>query len=82
MAHNVKLRRDEFADQAAALGLDSQSAQARAIGVHVSIHNRVITGKTKDLSGPYVIGILRLLGDDTVREQIAALFDVDEQVAS
>ncbi|NUW45599.1 hypothetical protein [Nonomuraea rhodomycinica] len=82
MAHNVKLRRDEFADQAAALGLDSQSAQARAIGVHVSIHNRVITGKTKDLSGPYVIGILRLLGDDTVREQIEALFDVDEQVAS
>lgn len=86
MAHVVRLRRDEFQEQAAALGLESQSAQARALGVHVSIHNRVITGKTQELSGPYIVGILWALGTDCVREKLHQLFEIEiddrEQVAS
>lgn len=86
MAHVVKLRRDEFKDQAVALGLDTQVAQARAIGVHVSIHNRVLTGKTEELSGPYVVGILWAFGDDCVRQALRQFLDIEiddrESVAS
>lgn len=86
MARIVKLRRDEFENQAATLGLDSQSAQARAIGVHVAIHNRVLTGKTKNLSGAYVVRILWAFGDECVRDALRQYFDIEiddrEPVAS
>ncbi|MFI6793616.1 hypothetical protein ACIBG4_40430 [Nonomuraea sp. NPDC050383] len=81
MAQPVKMRLDEFEDRAAKLGLKTQTAQARAIGVHVSIHNRVLTGVTRELSGPYVIGLLRVFGSEELRKEIDALFhnDLDEQ---
>lgn len=86
MAHAVRLRRTEFENQAATLGLDSQSAQARALGVHVAIHNKVLNGKTTQLSGAYVIAILLLLGSDCVTKALNQYFDIElderEPVAS
>lgn len=85
MAHVVQLRRTELESQAAARGLASQSDQARAIGVHVAIHNKILNGKTKNLSGPYVIGILWLFGGECVRQAIRQFFalelDDNESVA-
>lgn len=86
MAHVVRLRRTEFETQAAALGLQSQSAQARALGLHVAIHNKVLTGKTKELSGAYVVAVLLLLGSDCVTKALQQFFDIElderETVAS
>jgi hypothetical protein len=81
MALAVRLRRIELETQAAARGLDTQTDQARAIGVHVAIHNKILNGKTKNLSGPYVIGILWLFGGDCVRQALRQFFelDLDEQ---
>ncbi|MFB4275819.1 hypothetical protein ACBJ59_11040 [Nonomuraea sp. MTCD27] len=86
MAHVVRLRRTKFDKRAAELGLLTQVAQADAIGVHVSIHNRVLTGKTEELSGPYVVGILWAFGDDSVRDFLRQYLDIEldarEPVAS
>lgn len=86
MAHTVQLRRDEFHDEAAARGYATQSAQADALGVHVSIHNRVMNGVTRELSGPYVVGVLWLFGDDAMREHLRQFFQIQiddrEPVAS
>jgi hypothetical protein len=81
MAHRVALRRTKFESRAAELGLDSQSAQARAIGVAPSIHHRVLKGE-RGMSAEYALGVLRLFGDDHLIAQIEALFGrADEQVA-
>lgn len=81
----LALRPKEFNARAAALGLESQSAQARAIRVAPSIHNRALAG-LRGLNGPYVVGVLWLVGDDVVRAHLKALFDFDfdalEQAAS
>ena len=77
MAHRVKLRRDRFEREAQTRGLASQSAQARAIGVHHSIHHRALNGQ-RELSGPYIIGVLRLLGNAEVQSQLKSLFEYDE----
>lgn len=86
MAHVVRLRRTEVESEAAARGLLSHSKQARAAGVHVSIHNRVMNGKTEKLSGPYVVGILWAFGDERVRDALRQFFDIEiddrEPVAS
>lgn len=81
----VKLRRYEFEARAKRIGVESQSAQARAIGVHVSIHHRALNGVQNDLSGTYVLGVLWLVGDDNVRRHIRSLFerdDCEQQAAS
>lgn len=72
----VKLRRERFEREAHTHGLTSQTKQAAAIGVHESIHSRALKGQ-RDLSGPYVIGVLMLLGDARVRAQIQSLFETD-----
>jgi hypothetical protein len=86
MAHVIRLRRTPFEQQAKARGYESQSAQARAIGVHVSIHNRALHGASRALSGPYVIGVMRLLGDEGVQRFLDEMFDVgtddEEAIAS
>jgi hypothetical protein len=76
MAHRVKLRRERFETEANTLGLASQTKQAAAIGVHKSIHSRALRGHI-DLSAPYVIGVLMLVGDARIRAKIRDLFDVD-----
>jgi hypothetical protein len=76
----VRLRREQFETQARQLGFESQSAQARAIGVHQTIHHRAIHG-ARELSGSYVIGVLLLVGDEQVRKQIADIFDVADNLA-
>jgi hypothetical protein len=81
MARTLTLRRDEFENRARARGLDSQSAQARALDVHVSIHNRVMNGVTRELSGPYALAVLLLVGSEEVRNEIKALFGGHEQEA-
>jgi hypothetical protein len=81
MARTLTLRRDEFENRARARGLDSQSAQARALDVHVSIHNRVMNGVTRELSGPYALAVLLLVGSEEVRNEIKALFGDHEQEA-
>lgn len=75
MAHRVTLRRDAFEARANELGLESQSAQARAIGVVTSIHNRALKG-TRALSAEYALGVLRLVGSPELRREIDALFDI------
>lgn len=80
MAHRVRLRREHFEAKARSLGLDSNTSQARAIGVHHSIHSRALHNK-RELNSAYVIGVLMLVGDDNLREQVKALFDVEEPVA-
>ena len=73
MAHRVALRRTKFESRAAELGLDSQSAQARAIGVAPSIHHRVLKGE-RGMSAEYALGVLLLFGDEHLIAQIKALF--------
>lgn len=77
MAYRVKLRRNGFETRAWQKGLDTQTKQARAIGVHESIHSRALSGH-REPNGPYVIGVLLLLGNASVRRQIRELFDVAE----
>lgn len=76
----VRLRRAQFETRARSLGLESQSAQARAIGVHVSIHHRALKN-VQELSGPYVLGVLLTIGDEHVRAQVRQVFDVAADVA-
>jgi hypothetical protein len=71
------LRRQEFEGWARNLGLATKRQQADAIGVHESIHGRVLDGQ-RPVSGPYVIGVLMLVGDDALREQIKSLFEVED----
>lgn len=77
----VTLRREQFEREARTRGLDSQTKQARAIGVCDSIHSRAMQGKIT-LSGPYVLGVLLLLGDERLRRQVQQLFDVTEEMAA
>ncbi|WP_055477660.1 hypothetical protein [Sphaerimonospora mesophila] len=76
--HRVALKRRAFEDRAHRLGLTTQTAQAAAMGVHFTMHHRALTGERQALSGRYVLGVLRLLGDDNVRKHIDALFDVSD----
>lgn len=76
MAQRVKLKRGEFEQHAKQLGLDSQAKQARAIGVHDSIHSRALAGHIEP-SGPYVIGVLRLIADERTNALIDTLFEVE-----
>lgn len=80
ISHRIKLRRDRFEHEAQRRGLDSQTDQARAIGVHTSIHHRALQNQ-RELSGPYVIGVLLLLGDAATRRRVTELFDVAPEVA-
>jgi len=80
MGHRVRLRLDQFESRAQDLGLDSKISQARAIGVHHSIHSRVLRSK-RELSAAYVLGVLRLFGDDHLRQQVESLFEVTEEPA-
>ena len=80
MAHRVRLRREQFEAKAHGLGLDSQSAQARAIGVHQTIHHRALQG-ARELNAHYVISVLLLMGNAHVRKQIGALFEVADETA-
>lgn len=75
MTQRVTLLREPFKRRAHGRGLDSQIKQARAIGVHASIHSRALKG-SRDLSGPYVIGVLLTVGDDSTRELVEELFKV------
>ncbi|MFI7468214.1 hypothetical protein [Nonomuraea sp. NPDC049646] len=75
MAHRVRLRRDEVETRLTELGYDSQSAQARAIGVVPSIHHRALKG-SREPNAEYVLCVLYLVGSDEVRREIKALFDI------
>ncbi len=77
MGHSIRLRREGFEPRAKKRGLASQASQARAIGVHDSIHSRALSGRIEP-SGPYVIGVLRLLADKRTRALLDDLFDVVE----
>lgn len=72
----VSLKRRTFEDRAHRLGLTTQTAQAAAMDVHHTMHHRALTGERQALSGWYVLGVLRLVGDDNVRKHIDALFDI------
>lgn len=80
MAQRVRLKREGFEQQAQQLGLTSQAKQARAIGVHDSIHSRALAGRIEP-SAPYVIGVLRLVADDQTNALIDSLFEVEAEVA-
>ncbi|GII87121.1 hypothetical protein Ssi03_51110 [Sphaerisporangium siamense] len=79
----VKLRRDRFVESAQGRGLTSQQAQADAIGVGKSTHSRALAGHIT-LSGEYVVGTLKALGDKQIRNMLDELFEIDGemQVAS
>lgn len=72
----VRLKRHAFEERANRLGLTTQTAQAAAMDVHHTMHHRALTGERQTLSGRYVLGVLRLVGDDATRAQIDALFDI------
>ena len=76
----VKLRHVDFEAKARTLGIRSRREQADAIGVHESIHSRMFRGE-RELSGPYVIGVLMLIGDDHIRAQIRSVFEVADDIA-
>lgn len=70
------LRSGEFVGKARRLGLNSKRAQAAAIGVHESIHGRMLQ-RQRPVSGPYVIGVLMVVGDESVRRLVQSLFEFD-----
>lgn len=78
----AKLRRDPFEHKAVARGLDSQSSQARAIGVIPSEHHRALNGSQQEISGFYVIGLLRIVGDDATVRLLNELFETGHQCES
>lgn len=75
----VKLKRNAFVAEAHGRGLKSQQAQADAIGVNKSTHSRALSGQIT-LSGEYVVGTLRALGDKRIRRMLDELFEVDDEM--
>lgn len=67
-----------------ALGLDSESAQARALDMAPSIHHRALKG-ARELSAIYALRLLVQLAP-SVRDEVEALFEFPaadcDQVAS
>jgi hypothetical protein len=85
MAHRVRPRRTEIKKRMRALGLESESAQARELDVAASIHHRALKG-VREPNAFYALRLLWTLCPD-LRDEIDALFDLDhepvcEQVAS
>ncbi|MFI6296757.1 hypothetical protein ACIBEJ_34565 [Nonomuraea sp. NPDC050790] len=76
----VQLRLEEFENRISRNPeLGSQSAQARAIGVPITTHHRVLHG-TREPSGAYVIGLLLLFASPALAAEIRDLFEVDLEV--
>jgi hypothetical protein len=74
MARRVRPSRTEIDRRMRALGLNTKSAQARALDVAPSIHHRALAGE-REPNAAYVLGILELVSSDAVRNEIAALFE-------
>lgn len=75
----AKLRRSPFERKAVARGLDSQSKQARAMDVLPSEHNRALNGHQREISGFYVIRLLRVVGDANTVKLLDELFEVGNE---
>ncbi|WP_188187971.1 hypothetical protein [Nonomuraea sp. SYSU D8015] len=73
--HRVRLRADAVRTRMNALGYDSESAQARAIGVVPSIHHRALKGD-REPSAFYALRLLGLLAPN-LREEIETFLDLD-----